>query len=130
PERSFVAAVAVEAPPSDPALGRVRTALDRAAANLAREAELHALRSRVRELEEQRRHTRVALDALPDPVLVVDQETRILLSNVRADELFVTDPDDSGGRRHAIEKNNLFFSAFRARALLDRHGTVQSGEVL
>lgn len=71
-----------------------------------------------------------ALDVLPDPVLVVDADARVVLSNRRAVELLVAEPDDSEGRRHAVETNNLFFSAFRARAILQSEKTAAERELL
>lgn len=78
------------------------------------------------------RSLRSALDALPDPVLVIDADAdaRIVLSNRRAAELFEAGPDDSHGRRHAVETNNLFFSAFRARAILQTDQPAAQRELL
>ena len=126
----FVAAVAVEADPDHPAVEDVRFALQLAVPFLTRGAEVLALRRRVQAMEIHRRRSGGALDALPDPVLVMDSDARTLLSNARADELFVTNPEDSSGRRNAVEKNNLFFSAFRARGLLESARLPTPGELL
>jgi signal transduction histidine kinase len=130
PSEDFVAVVAVEAQPHHPALAKVREALRIGTPFIFRSAELHALRARVAGLDSQRRRTDRALDALPDPVLVMDADSRILLSNRRAGELLITSPGDSRGRRHAVETNNLFFSAFRARALLEVDQVVGPRELL
>ncbi|MGH7482445.1 MAG: ATP-binding protein [Longimicrobiales bacterium] len=52
------------------------------------------------------------VNALPDPVVLSDASNHILLSNRRAEQLFTSRPDDSGGRRRAIEINNLLFGSF------------------
>jgi signal transduction histidine kinase len=118
PNEDLVTVLVVEATPEHPAFSHVHEALRTASPFLFAAAELYALRARTAALESQRQRAYWALDALPDPVLVVDAESRILLSNRRAEELLVTHPGDSRGRRHAVETNNLFLSAFRARAML------------
>ena len=110
----------VESSPDDPDLDRVRDALDIASRFMAQGAEVDALHARVRDLDSRRRRAHSALEALPDPVLVMDHDARIRLANRRAEELFVVEPEDSAGRRHAVEINNLHFSAFRARAAIER----------
>ena len=84
----------------------------------------------VAEMQSQSLRSALALDALPDPVMVIDADARIVLSNRRAVELLVADPDDSQGRRHAVETNNLFFSAFRARAILQSDQPAAQRELL
>ena len=129
-ESGFVTGVLVEGDRADPDIDVVRAAV-RAAAPLLANAQVHALRLELRELREQGLVARDALDTLPDPVLVMDGESRILLSNARADELLVVRSEDSSsGRRHAVERNNLFFSAYRARASLDTTGRRGTGELL
>jgi PAS domain S-box-containing protein len=81
-------------------------------------------------MQSQSLRAALALDALPDPVLVIDADSRIVLSNRRAVELLVAEPDDSQGRRHAVETNNLFFSAFRARAILQSDQPAAQRELL
>jgi PAS domain-containing protein len=82
------------------------------------------------EMQSQTLRSALALDALPDPVLVIDADSRIVLSNRRAVDLLVAEPDDSQGRRHAVETNNLFFSAFRARAILQSDQPAAERELL
>ena len=84
----------------------------------------------VAEMQSQSLRSALALDALPDPVMVIDADARMVLSNRRAVELFVAEPDDSQGRRHAVETNNLFFSAFRARAILQSDQPAAQRELL
>lgn len=85
-------------------------------------AELEASRERVTRLDTRQGWFRLVLDTLPDPTLVTDKDHRILYSNRRADDLLTADADASPGRRHAVERNNLFFSAHRAKVALAEEG--------
>ncbi len=77
--------------------------------------------SRVVELEDlglKYRHAKHAqkllasmMHALPDPVLLTDEYNRIVISNSRADNLFVSRPEDTEGRRRAVGLNNLFLTS-------------------
>jgi len=51
------------------------------------------------------------VNAMPDPVLLTDAGNNIVLSNRRAEYLLTSQPDDSEGRRRAIQINNLLFSS-------------------
>ncbi|HET9947461.1 MAG TPA: ATP-binding protein [Longimicrobiales bacterium] len=117
--RDLEMAAVLDVPADDPRVRRVDDALTGARRYLAQVVELHEVRGRARTLEKRLRRARSALEALPDPVLVMDADARIRLANRRAEELFVIGPGDSPGRRHALETNNLYFSAFRARARLE-----------
>ena len=108
----------VDALVSDPALDRVATCLYEAGPDIARVAELEALRIRVHEAESQGLRRSRILDLLPDPILLTDVDDRVLLSNARAERLLTARPDASAGHRRAVETNNLYFSALRARATL------------
>src|SRR5690606_15583304 len=127
---SFVAAVAVDADAGHPAIDEVRAALEVAAPFLARGAELHALRRHARETEAQRVRSARALDALPDAVLVLDPDALVLMTNRRAADLLVVSAGDDEARGAAVQRNNLFFSAFRARTLLARAGHRASRELV
>jgi signal transduction histidine kinase len=59
------------------------------------------------------------INAVPDPVLLTDAEGRILISNSRADALFVTKEDQSEGRQRAVALNNMLFSAALSRQAID-----------
>ena len=114
----FVACVVVDGHPQHPDVDEVGDCIRGAVAAILRCGEIEALRERVQGLETQRGRAARVLDTLPDPVLVMDAESRILLANRLAEGLFVASEEDNPGRRHAVESNNLFFSAFRARAML------------
>jgi PAS domain S-box-containing protein len=114
--------VVVDGEADHPDIAEVDEILHTATTLAASGVELHNASSHVRNLEALLRRARSSLDALPDPVLIMDSDWRIQFANRRAEELFVIGADDSQGRRHALETNNLYFSAFRARALLEQTG--------
>jgi PAS domain S-box-containing protein len=58
------------------------------------------------------------VNSLPDPVVLSDARNNIILANDRADQLFSTSPEDSEGRRRAVEMNNLLFSSFLTQAVI------------
>lgn len=130
PVGGFYAGIVVEAEPEHPEVTMVRRALLEASPFLHRAAELHALRSRFSTVRRKARRTRAALDAIHDPVIVMSVDDRVQLANRRAERLLTSSPTDGAGRRRAIETNNLFFSAFRARALLEPPRTGASSELL
>jgi signal transduction histidine kinase len=109
----------VETDSGHPALRRVSDALRSATPTLVLAAELHALRTRLAETESLRSSAYGALDALPDPVLVTDARSHIVLSNRRATELFGDPELGDADRRHAVEANNLFLRAFQAKMLVN-----------
>ncbi len=51
------------------------------------------------------------IDAVTDPVLLTDREGKLILANVRAENLRIAKDEDSEGRRRAVSLNNLLFSA-------------------
>jgi signal transduction histidine kinase len=112
---ALVVIAAVEAGPEHAALDRVSDALRSAKPRLALAAFLHALQTRLEATESLRERVYGALDALPDPVLVIDGGSQIVLSNRRAKELFVGEEHDAD-RQQAVESNNLFLRAFQAEA--------------
>ena len=59
------------------------------------------------------------INSVPDPVLLTDTEGRIIISNTRADALFVTREEQSEGRQRAVALNNMLFSAALSRQAID-----------
>jgi signal transduction histidine kinase len=59
------------------------------------------------------------INSVPDPVLLTDTEGRIIISNTRADALFVAKDDQSEGRQRAVTLNNMLFSAALSRQAID-----------
>jgi signal transduction histidine kinase len=83
---------------------------------LERMGELDELRRSGAGMEGQRQLLTAIVDALPDPVLVTDAGSRVLLENARARALLTSGAGDSEGRRRAVEINNLLLSSFLSRA--------------
>jgi len=93
--------------------------LDRLAsigAILCRIHHYHHLEEENARYEQQRDLLTAIVNALPDPVLITDATNTIILENLRAEGLFHPSGGDSGGRRRAVEINNLLFSSFLTRS--------------
>lgn len=114
----FSGSLWVEASLDGTSTDALRTLLARAAPALAQLAELDGLRDELRRYRDKATQLRRTVDRLPDPVIIMGEAGEVRLSTRRADELLMARPEDRFGRRRAVETNNLFFSAFRARALL------------
>ncbi len=67
---------------------------------------------RLRALEERIATLERILDGIPDPVLALDADSVVRYSNARAEQILFSLPDESPGRRRAVEVNNLLFSSF------------------
>ena len=85
---------------------------------LGRRVQIEAQDARVRKLTQQRNLLTDLVNTLDDPVLLTTERNEILLSNRRAERLFAPTPDDSEGRRRAIQVNNLLFSSFLTRSVI------------
>ena len=59
------------------------------------------------------------INSVPDPVLLTDTEGRIMISNTRADALFVAREDHTEGRQRAVTLNNMLFSAALSRQAIE-----------
>ncbi|MBI2911609.1 MAG: PAS domain S-box protein [Chloroflexi bacterium] len=51
------------------------------------------------------------LNSVQDPVVLADEQNRILLHNLHAERLLLAQPEDSPGKRRAIELNNVLLLA-------------------
>ena len=70
-------------------------------------------------LERDRDFLLSVINSVPDPVLLTDTEGRIIISNTRADALFVAKDEQSEGRQRAVTLNNMLFSAALSRQAID-----------
>ena len=59
-------------------------------------------------------------NAVPDPLVLFDQDHEILLRNIHAERLLAASPEDSEGKRRAIELNNFLLSAALSTFTLDQ----------
>jgi PAS domain S-box-containing protein len=78
---------------------------------LSRLAQVESLHARGERTGRQRDLLTTIVNAMPDPVLLTDAGNNIVLSNRRAEQLLLARPDDSEGRRRAVQINNLLFSS-------------------
>jgi len=70
-------------------------------------------------LQRDRESLLSVINSVPDPVLLTDTEGRIIISNTRADALFVAREEQSEGRQRAVTLNNMLFSAALSRQAID-----------
>jgi signal transduction histidine kinase len=59
-------------------------------------------------------------NSVQDPIVLSDEQNNILLHNIHAERLLKTTPDDSPGKRRAIELNNFLLSAALSSFTLDQ----------
>jgi PAS domain S-box-containing protein len=100
---------------------RCRTAreiLERSGPGLERAVQVEVLGERVRKLGEQQQLLNALINTLSDPILLTNAQNEILLANRRAEQLFAPAPEDSEGRRRAIQINNLLFSSFLTQSVI------------
>jgi PAS domain S-box-containing protein len=69
------------------------------------------------------------INAVTDPILLTDESGKLIIGNMRAEQLFAFRPEESEGRRRAVEINNLFFSSSLAGRLVEEN-TASSREVI
>ncbi|HMC33604.1 MAG TPA: ATP-binding protein [Myxococcales bacterium] len=70
-------------------------------------------------LQRERELLLSVINSVPDPVLLTDTEGRIIISNSRADALFVARDEQSEGRQRAVTLNNMLFSAALSSQAID-----------
>jgi PAS domain S-box-containing protein len=83
-------------------------------------AHLHTVEEQQRSAEQLDRQTNLLtaiINALPDPIVITDAANTIVVQNKRAEGLFGMRPDDSEGRRRAVEINNLLYSSFLSKGM-------------
>ena len=68
------------------------------------------------------------INSMQDPVLLSDESNNLILQNIAAERVFKTRPDDSEGKRRAIELNSFLLSAVLSSFALD--GGIISGREL
>jgi len=83
-------------------------------------AHIHTVEEQRRYAEQLDRQTNLLtaiITALPDPIVITDSSNGIVVLNKRAEQLLGMRPEDSEGRRRAVEINNLLYSAFLSKAI-------------
>lgn len=61
------------------------------------------------------------INAVTDPILLTDDSGKLIIGNLRAEQLFALRPEESEGRRRAVEINNLFFSSALAGRMVEEN---------
>jgi PAS domain S-box-containing protein len=117
--RPALGAFIIEAAEVDEVCTRAAALLARVGPALDRVAHLEALTAGSGRATRQRDLLTTIVNTLPDPVLITNESNEILLTNIRAERLFSALPEDSEGRRRAIQINNLLFSSFLTQTMID-----------
>jgi PAS domain S-box-containing protein len=110
--------VLIETAADPDAAATVRATFDQCLPILEKIRSVRELQVRARQLSGQRDLLTTIVNSLPDPVVLTDSANSIILANDRADQLFSTAPDDSEGRRRAVQMNNLLFTSFLTQAVI------------
>jgi PAS domain S-box-containing protein len=113
-----IGAVLVEAAVVDESCARFAELAARVGPLLGRFAAVESVTARNERSSRQRDLLTTIVNAMPDPVLLTDPGNNIVLSNRRAEHLFTAQPDDSEGRRRAIQINNLLFSSLLTQSAI------------
>lgn len=92
-------------------LDGIRHAARLAGPILSRAAAGDAHTHRAEELAEQRAVLTSIVNSLPDPIVIIDAERRIVVQNQRAEHILSMRERDSDGRRRAVEINNLLLAS-------------------
>jgi PAS domain S-box-containing protein len=69
------------------------------------------------------------INSVTDPILLTDEAGKLIIGNMRAEQLFAFRAEESEGRRRAVEINNLFFSSALAGRLVEE-STASAREVI
>lgn len=85
---------------------------------LARTQQMERFRQSAERLDEQRDLLTTIINSLPDPIVITDAATDIVVQNRRAEHLLSSGELDSEGRRRAVEINNLLFTSYLSRSVI------------
>jgi signal transduction histidine kinase len=108
----------VDSPALDQRIEVADALLRRIGPTLNRCLQLDAATNRALRLDRQRDLLTGIMNALTDPVVLTNSENDILLTNQRAEQLFIYRENQSEGRRRAVQVNNLLFSSFLTQAVI------------
>ena len=85
---------------------------------LARTRQMERFRLSAERLDQQRDLLTTIINSLPDPIVITDSRSDIVVQNRRAEHLLSTGDLDSEGRRRAVEINNLLFTSYLSRSVI------------
>lgn len=96
---------------------------------LARMFAVEEYRRSAERLDQQRDLLGAIINSLPDPVIITDASNDIVVQNRRAEHLLSMTESDSGGRRRAVEINNLLFTSHLAKTVMGSAPQVSGREL-
>jgi PAS domain S-box-containing protein len=111
--RSYAALVAVEVPARgmEREMMELRSVAELANRYLARLFKVEHYFNRMRDMETTIAQLNTVMQSMPDPVILTDAQHRVLLQNRAAARFFKLPEEVTEGLAHAVELNNLLFSA-------------------
>jgi signal transduction histidine kinase len=92
-------------------LQEFRALVDRANGYLARLFKVEHYYNRMRDMEVTISRLRAVMQSMPDPVILTDNQHRVIIQNRAAERFFRFPEGVSEGGKRAVELNNLLFSA-------------------
>src|SRR5579864_2385204 len=96
---------------SESQLREFRNLAERANGYLARLFKVEHYYNRMRDMEVTISRLRAVMQSMPDPVILTDNQHRVVIQNRAAERFFRFPEGVSEGGRRAVELNNLLFSA-------------------
>ncbi len=117
--RAYMAQVAVELPakPSDAAIAELKALIELANRYLSRLFKVEHYYNRMYDMEIIIDQMDTVMKSMSEPVILTDGQHRVIMQNKAAEKFFkVPEPEELGGEvsagaAHAVELNNLLFSA-------------------
>jgi PAS domain S-box-containing protein len=111
--RSYAAVVAVEVPSEgmEREQGELGALIELANRYLSRLYKVEHYYNRMREMDTTIAQMSTVMQSMPDPVILTDAQHRVILQNRAAARFFKLPEEISEGLAHAVELNNLLFSA-------------------
>jgi len=110
--------VVVEAVVENEMLGALLHAAMLAGPVLARMSAVEEFRLSTDRLDQQRGLLTAIVNSLPDPIVIINSESDIVVQNRRAEHLLSVGSKDSEGRRRAVEINNLLFTSHLSKTAM------------
>ena len=85
---------------------------------LSRMSAVEEFRLSTDRLDQQRGLLTAIVNSLPDPIVIINTQSDIVVQNRRAEHLLSVGANDSEGRRRAVEINNLLFTSHLSKTAI------------
>ncbi len=85
---------------------------------LSRMSAVEEFRLSTDRLDQQRGMLTAIVNSLPDPIVIINAQSDIVVQNRRAEHLLSVGANDSEGRRRAVEINNLLFTSHLSKTAI------------